>query len=208
MRVEQSSSTTLLLQRLEERSRAEIAARRDEAAETVARLERDASETRRVRREEALRDCAERVETAASLAIGEATLDSRRELLDAQHALVDEVLNRATARLASLVSEARITDAQLVKRLRDAARYVSGEASVIRCRVEMLERMHRIVSVEWPSARVEADDTATGFRVLDEAGRTTIDDTLETRLIRLRAELAIEICRVVEPEPHTGDEGR
>jgi vacuolar-type H+-ATPase subunit E/Vma4 len=189
-----------LISRLEERARAEIAEKRRRTAEAIAQLEQEAAAARRAHRDDMLRECDERVEADASAPIDAAALEARRELLDAQHVLVGEVLERALSRLPTLVSADCLNDEQLGRRLRNAMAYTDDTTTEVRCRHELAERVRAIIATEWPGSRVVVDDGATGIRVLDGGGRLTIDDTLETRLERSRTELAIEICRAAEPE--------
>jgi vacuolar-type H+-ATPase subunit E/Vma4 len=200
MRRESPDGVAELISRLEQRARAEIVALRTQTAERVAAAEREAAGARNARRVAALRECDASVEAEAASALAAAATDARRELLDAQHALVDAVLARAAARLPALLSGERLADEQLVRRFRGMTTYLDGAPAEVRCRRELAERVRALLVPEWPASHVVADDTITGLRALDGNGRITIDDTLETRLERLRAELTIEICRAAEPE--------
>ena len=202
MRRESPNGVAELISRLEQRARAEIVALRTETAAREAEAEREAAGARDARRAAALRECDASVETEAASALAAVATAATRELLDAQHALVDAVLARTAARLPALVSAEHLGDEQLVRRFRGLMTYLDGAPGEVRCRRELAERVRALLAPEWPAARVVADDEITGLRVLEdnEAGRITIDDTLETRLERLRAELTIEICRAAEPE--------
>ena len=200
MRHESPDGVAELISRLEQRARAEIAALRTQTADRVAEGEREAADARNARRAGALRECDASVEADAACAIAAAATDARRDLLDAQHALVDAVLTRAAARLPSLLSVERLGDEQLVRRFRGLTTYLDGAPAEVRCRRELAERVRALLGPEWPASHVIADDETTGLRVRDGNGRVTIDDALESRLERLRAELTIEICRAAEPE--------
>lgn len=202
MRRESPDGVAELISRLEQRARAEIVALRTQTANSVAEAARQAADGRNARRVAALRECDASVEAEAASALAAAATDARRELLDAQHALVDAVLARAAARYPALVSAEHLGDEQLVRRFRGLTTYLDGAPSEIRCRPELAERVRALLAREWPASHVVADDetTGAGLRVLDASGRITVDDTLETRVERLRAELTIEICRAAEPE--------
>jgi len=200
MRRESPDGVTELISRLEKRARAEIAALRTQTSDRVAEAEREAAGARNARRVAALRECDASVEAEAASALAATATDARRELLDAQHALVDAVLARVAVRLPTLLSGERLGDEQLVRRFRGLTTYLDGAPAEVRCSRELAERVRALIAPEWPASHVVADDETTGLRVLDDNGRVTIDDTMETRLQRLRAELTIEICRAEEPE--------
>lgn len=202
MRHESPNGVAELISRLEQRARAEIEALRTQTADRVAEVEREAAAARDARRVAVLRECDASVETEAASALAAGAVVATRELLDAQHALVDAVLARAAARLPELVSGEHLGDEQLVRRFRELTTYLDGAPAEVRCRRELAGRVRDLLAREWPASRVVTDDQTTGLRVLDGngGGRITIDDTLETRIERLRAELTIEICRAAEPE--------
>ena len=207
MRAEASNDVAALIARLDERARVELAARREQTTREIARMEREAAETRGARRDRALRECSDSVTVGASSAIAAAMLDARREVLEAQHALVDDVLRRVLSRVPSLVSEARLGSEQLVRRIDRLMTYLDTPPAELRCRAELVPRVRDLVAADWPRTRVVADDAATGLRALDENGRLTVDDTLETRLVRMRRELTIEICRAADPQEHVEAQG-
>ena len=187
-----------LIARLAARAKAEIEAKRQETRAEIARLEHDAAEAQRLRREDALAECRARVEHEASVAVTAATLDARRELLDAQRTLIERVLGVASQRLPSLMDESHLSDALLASRVRNALTYVEGESAEVWCAPALAIRVKAIVASLAPHAGV-LNDAAVGSGILvSDRARLTIEDTLEARLARLRPELGIEITHSAE----------
>ena len=194
-------NVSVLLERLTQRTQAEMKAKREHAQSEIERMEQEAAERRRAQRDEMLRACAADVEANAATAVSTATLEARRELLDAQHALVCRVLTLAREEIPALLASERLTDALLDARLGKAAGYASETPLEIRCPRDLAARVEQRARVLGLDARIVADDAVgSGVLVSDASGRLTIDDTLETRLARLGTELTIEICRMAEEE--------
>lgn len=191
---EAAPDTRPLRAEIEAQGRARLAAiRRDTRARIGAlRAERRAEAERR--RAEALRgpERALRLELARDLA--QARIAGERERLEAQHALLDRVFERARALLPRAL-ETPAARSRLVERAREALGFVPAGGAVIACSTGVADVLEG--PLERPGdVRIETHpDLPAGFRVEAASGALVIDATLERLLELGRPTLAIEVLR-------------
>jgi V/A-type H+/Na+-transporting ATPase subunit E len=153
---------------------------------------------RRRRETTAARDSARvlEVEHAVTLARREA----RRSILEARERLLERVFAAARAELPAAAA-GPVYRASLPAALSGALAAVGGEQAVIRCPEMLARELERARPPGSTSVPVEVDvASGSGFRVASADGAVEVDDTLESRLDRLRFVLARRVLALLELE--------
>jgi len=123
-------------------------------------------------------------------AVTRARRAARRSVLEARERLLERVFAAARGELPAAAAGADYR-AGLSAALAGALAAVGGEEVVIRCPEALVRDLERLRPHATPPARVVVDPAAgSGFRVATVDGAVEVDDTLESRLDRLRPELA------------------
>jgi hypothetical protein len=124
------------------------------------------------RRDEALAACDAEYARCRAVAAADARHAARADLLRAQHALVDRVIERARSAVAERLAETNGSRA-LDERVADLSSYAPLDAVV------MKEK---------------------GITIIGTQGRLVVDDSVDAWLESERAQIAIDVCRAVEGE--------
>lgn len=127
----------------------------------------------------------------------EAARQARARELEARHALVARVLSRAAA-LYGEIATSREYIAALPGHAEDALSYVEGLPSRIRCHASSIEAIQPVVARHDGVVLVADDTIGPGVVVETEDGVVVIDNTLETRVARVRDRLAIALAQGVD----------
>lgn len=136
------------------------------------------------------------VEHAVTLARREA----RRSILEARERLLERVFAAARAELPAAVAGPAYR-ASLPAALRGALAAVGGDHAVIRCPEALMPALERARPGDSTAVPVKADPAGgSGFRVASADGAVEVDDTLESRLDRLRFVLARRVLAQLELE--------
>ena len=123
-------------------------------------------------------------------AVTRARRAARRSVLEARERLLERVFADARSELPAAAAGAGYR-AGLPAALAGALAAVGGEEVVIHCPEALVQDLERLRPATTPRARVVVDpETGSGFRVASADGAVEVDDTLESRLDRLRPELA------------------
>lgn len=123
-------------------------------------------------------------------AVTRARRSARRSVLEARERLLERVFAAARSELPAAAAGAGYR-AGLPAALAGALAAVGGEEAVIRCPETLVRDLERLRPPTTPRARVVVDPAAgSGFHVASADGAVEVDDTLESRLDRLRPELA------------------
>ena len=123
-------------------------------------------------------------------AVTRARRAARRSVLEARERLLERVFANARSELPAAAAGAGYR-AGLPAALAGALAAVGGEEAVIRCPEVLVRDLERLRPDATPRARVVVDPKAgSGFRVASVDGAVEVDDTLESRLDRLRPDLA------------------
>lgn len=137
------------------------------------------------------------VEHAVALARREA----RRSILEARERLLERVFAAARAGLPGAVAGPAYR-ASLPAALRGALGALGGDRAVIRCPATLAAELERARPPGAGTVPVQVDQVAgNGFRVVSDDGAVEVDDTLESRLDRLRSVLARRVLAQLELEP-------
>ncbi len=119
---------------------------------------------------------------------------ARAEVLRERHAMVERVLAAATACFPSAIMAARVP---LERHLAEALAHVEGTVARVHCRPELMAAIEPLAAAR--GLTVEATPAAGwGVVAADGSGRIEVDNTLEARLVRMRAVLAVALARRVE----------
>jgi len=186
-----------LLSTLDEETDAEVRQElthgRDEAAriveETAANLSR--------RRDEVLSSRESELRREAEASLARARREARREVLSARQRVLDRIFESARAELANVASRPEF-DGVLRRDIDDALSLLAPTKAVVRCARALEDRVRAIVGER---AAIEIDDAiGIGIEVLSEERTVRIDQTLATRLDRLRGEIAIAITERIGAE--------
>ena len=136
------------------------------------------------------------VEHAVTLARREA----RRSLLEARERLLERVFTAARAGLPAAAAGPAYR-ASLPAALSGALAAVGTDQAVVRCPATLAPDVERARPRGSTSVAVEVDPASgSGFRVASTDGAVEIDDTLESRLDRLRSILARRVLAQLELE--------
>ena len=188
-------SIDALLLHLEEDATREAArlrgAAEDAAADILARAEADAARRRALHLE---RIGAER-RSAGERQVAAARSRAREQFLQVRSGVLDRAFDRATA----LLREMAAADYQpSIGRLgQDAARYLEGDAAVLRCPPDAAAALADAVRGV-PGLAIEPADVPAGVTARAADGRVEVDNSLPALLARRRAELAIGLAARIE----------
>ena len=181
-----------LLAALERDGSAQAEALLTEARATAAAVTREADERVAQRRRDALATCEAAVRQSAESALAEARRDSRRRMLDARQRLLDQAFDAAHALFPDSVQGAPYR-AAVARHVADALEATGDEPVVIRC-PEALVPVVQAVVVSRTHVTVQGDAAVPpGIFVTTMDGVIEVDQTLDGRLERLRAQLALEV---------------
>ncbi|HYL56630.1 MAG TPA: V-type ATP synthase subunit E [Gemmatimonadales bacterium] len=181
-----------LLAALERDATAQAEALRTEARATVAAVTREADERVAQRRRDALvsREAAVRQSTESALA--DARHASRRRMLDARQRLLDHVFAAAHVLFAEAVNGAAYR-AVLPHHIAEALEAAGDEPALIRCPEALVPVVQPIVASQ-ARVTVRGDPgVPPGLVVTTTDGAIEVDQTLDGRLERLRARLALAV---------------
>jgi vacuolar-type H+-ATPase subunit E/Vma4 len=119
---------------------------------------------------------------------------ARTEVLRERHAMVERVLAAAAACFPSAIAARRVP---LERHLAEALAHIDGAGARVRCRPELRPQVEPLAAAR--GLAVEDDPSAGwGIIAVDASGRIEVDNTLEARLGRMRAGLAVALARKVE----------
>lgn len=185
-----------LIARLERDAEARIAelmARTEAEAET---LLAEASRATQTHRDEEL--TARRLVRRARLdrELSEARHRARADRLNAQHALLTTIFDRARVLIPAIAASAAYAEV-LPTHLLDALRYVEGLRVIVRCAPAFTERLKTVLAGRDDVAIVEEPQLAAGLTVSTPDETVFIDDTLVQRLSRLEPRLRVELLAEV-----------
>jgi vacuolar-type H+-ATPase subunit E/Vma4 len=123
-------------------------------------------------------------------AVTRARRAARRSVLEARERLLERVFTAARNALPAAAAGAEYR-AGLPTALAGGLAALGDVAAVIRCPESLVRDLERLRPPATPPVRVVVDPAAgSGFRVASADGAVEVDDTLETRLDRLRPDLA------------------
>lgn len=187
-----------LLEALERDANAQIDQTLAGARAEADRLTAVATEAVELRRREATsrgkRDRQQEVDHAVTLA----RRDARRSILEARARLLERVFAAARAELPAAAAGPAYR-AALPSALAGALAAVGGEQAVIRCPEALARDLERLRPSASKSVQVAVDPASgSGFRVVSADGAIEVDDTLESRLDRLRLVLARRVLGQLE----------
>lgn len=185
-----------LIARLEQDAASQVAARRRKADDDVRVIEAATelalaeASAAHVGRKRALRQAALRQELA------EARRTARARELDARHALLARVMDRAR----TLLPEAGRSDAYrlaMPAHLAEALSYLEDVPCRVRC-PSSCEAALRELATRYPGVSLEVDaSVGPGFIAEAVDGSVVIDNTLVARLARMQDQLGVEVVREV-----------
>lgn len=189
-----------LLEALERDADAQVEQLLAQARAEADRISTESAAALEQRRRETTSACdsarVQEVEHAVTLARREA----RRSILEARERLLERVFAAARAELPSAVVGPAYR-ASLPAALRGALSAVGGDHAVIRCPETLAPELERARPRGSRAVPVEVDPAGgSGFRVASADGAVEVDDTLESRLDRLRFDLARRVLAQLELE--------
>jgi vacuolar-type H+-ATPase subunit E/Vma4 len=171
---------------IEARAQTEIDAFDAAAAEASSRVRDDALAGRRAQR---------RVRLDRELA--EARYAARGDRLRAEYALLERAMARAAVLLDGMDCDDAVLSA-LPARVAEALRFVEGQAARIRCRPALAPSLRTATAGRERQTIEEVPSMPAGFVVVTDDGAVEVDDTLPSRLLRLRPRLLIELLTEVD----------
>lgn len=122
---------------------------------------------------------------------------ARADRLRAEHALLERVLGRAAELLDGITIDDRYLSA-VSARLLEALLFVEGRAARVRCRPALAPALRRATSARADVTVEEIASMPAGFSVVTGDGSVEVDDTLATRLQRMRPRLMLELLAEVD----------
>jgi vacuolar-type H+-ATPase subunit E/Vma4 len=126
-------------------------------------------------------------------AVTRARRSARRSVLEARERLLERVFTAARSALPAAAASAGYR-AGLPAALAGALAALGDVEAVIRCPESLARDLERLRPPATPPVRVVVDPAAgSGLRVASGDGAVEVDDTLETRLDRLRPDLARQV---------------
>jgi vacuolar-type H+-ATPase subunit E/Vma4 len=126
-------------------------------------------------------------------AVTRARRSARRSVLEARERLLERVFTAARNALPAAAAGAGYR-AGLPAALAGALAALGDAEAVIRCPEPLVRDLERLRPPATPPVQVVVDPAAgSGFRVASADGAVEVDDTLETRLDRLRPDLARQV---------------
>jgi vacuolar-type H+-ATPase subunit E/Vma4 len=186
-----------LLGRLERDAEARVAEIEAHVRGEIAAIETAAAQESSRASEEARASLRTQRRTRLEHEIAGAKLAARADRLRAEHALLERVLTR-TAQLLELLPADESHLSELSKRLLDALPFVEGRAARVRCRPALASAMREVASTRADVTVEEVASMPAGFTVVANDGSVEVDDTLASRLRRMRPHLLIELQAAVD----------
>lgn len=181
-----------LLAALERDATAQAEALLAEARATAAAVTREADERVAQRRRDALATREAAVRQSMESALAGARHASRRRMLDARQRLLNQVFAAAHALLPDGAKGA-LYRAAVSRHVADALAATGDEPVVIRCPEGLVPGVQAVVASQ-THVTVRGDTAAPpGIVVTTTDGVIEVDQTLDGRLERLRAQLALEV---------------
>jgi vacuolar-type H+-ATPase subunit E/Vma4 len=167
------------------------------AAQSTARLA--------ARRASELRAHEERLRARSAATLAQASRRARAEVLEQRRVMLDRVFAAAAALFPCLVGS-RELDSALERHLEEARPFL-GDGKVtpglnprtLRCRPELELALRPLAARNGLTVELSPSEMW-GIRLIDAAAGLEVDNTLEARLERMRARLAVDITRAVEGE--------
>lgn len=185
-----------LIARLEKDADARVAEMEARAEEEARAIETAGDARSRAARDEALAERRKARRARLDRELAEARQAAMRARLVARHALVDRVLERALALATGADAERAYHDVAR-RRLEGVLRFVAGRSVVVRCRPGVAAVL---AALDGAGVEVEASAGAPlGIFVATRDGTFEVDDTIASRLERLRPAIAIDAVREVDP---------
>jgi vacuolar-type H+-ATPase subunit E/Vma4 len=134
-------------------------------------------------------------------AVTRARRAARRSVLEARERLLERVFTVARGELPAAAAGPAYRSG-IPAALAGALAAIGGEEAVIRCPQTLAQDLERSRPSATPPVPVVVDPAAgSGFRVASADGAIEVDDTLESRLDRLRPALARLVLARLEIEP-------
>ncbi len=134
-------------------------------------------------------------------AVTRARRAARRSVLEARERLLERVFTVARGELPAAAAGPAYRSG-IPAALASALAAIGGEEAVIRCPQTLAQDLERSRPSATPPVPVVVDPAAgSGFRVASADGAIEVDDTLESRLDRLRPALARLVLARLEIEP-------
>jgi len=190
-----------LLAALERDGSAQAEALLAEASAAAAAIAREADELVARRRVDRLGAREARLRGAAEAALGAARRAGRGAVLAARERLLERVFGAARDLFPEVVAGEAYRTAAFPTHLSEAVHAVGGEPAVIRCPTTLAAAARAVVAGE-KQLTVQGDPAAPpGVTVVTTDGVIEVDNTLEGRLERLRARLALEVLAGLEQSP-------
>jgi vacuolar-type H+-ATPase subunit E/Vma4 len=191
-----------LLAILESEAASKVAAELASAAAEAERLTEE-SEARLVARRAAHRRTREaEVSLQAAVTLAHARHAARAELLVRRREMLDRVFAAASTQFSEIAGSAEFMTA-LARHFNEAHCYVGGGRVTVQCRPELESAVRALAGRHGLGVELVCGG-AWGIRLIDHETGIEIDNTLESRLERLRNRLAIELARMVEGDDHAG----
>lgn len=129
--------------------------------------------------------------------IAEARQSARSDRLRAEHALLERVLIRA-AQLLEVLPLTESALSALSARLSEALPYMDGRAARVRCRPALASTLRKVISTHGDVTLEEVASMSAGVSVVADDGSVEVDDTLASRLQRMRPRLLVELLAGVD----------
>ena len=189
-----------LLEALERDADAQVEQILAAARAQAARITGESATAVQRRREEAVADRERARSREVEHAVTLARREARRSILEARERLLERVFAAVRADLPAAAASAAY-QATLPTALADALTAVGATQAVIRCPQALARCMERARPESASGVSVQVDPASgSGFRVASTDGAVEVDDTLESRLERLRPMLARRILAQLELE--------
>ncbi len=135
--------------------------------------------------------------------LARARREAQARVLAARGGLIDRVERAVRGLLPEAMKQPAYLES-LAPALQEALSSAGDVPVEIRCSPPLEQSIRRLVSGR-PSATVTADAAVgSGFRVRSEDGGMEVDATLESRLVRERAQLALHALALFEAPSHVG----
>jgi len=134
-------------------------------------------------------------------AVTRARRAARRSVLEARERLLERVFTVARGELPAAAAGPAYRSG-IPAALAGALAAIGGAEAVIRCPQTLAQDLERLRPPAPPSVQVVVDPAAgSGFRMATTDGAVEVDETLESRLDRLRPALARRVLAQLEIEP-------
>lgn len=128
--------------------------------------------------------------------LGVARREARARELEARHALLNRILERARALVPEMAGSTRYLDA-LPSHLEEALSFLRGLQPCVRCRAAFAPMLQSIVARHQGAELVIDESVSLGVVAESADGSVIVDNTLAARLARAETRLAMELMREV-----------